>query len=107
MSGLLYVPIAALALLARGTALAAQRRLALGPHSGAIPHSFTTDSPVTVHQLGFMFDDCNNFFKRKADGRDPGAAPRHMSKGIGSALLVSAIFGGGAQYLHRPVVVLS
>jgi hypothetical protein len=54
-----------------------------------------------------MFDDCNNFFKRKADGRDPGAAPRHMSKGIGSALLVSAIFGGGAQYLHRPVVVLS
>ena len=89
MSGLLYVPIAALALLARGTALAAQRRLALGPHSGAIPHSFTTDSPVTVHQLGFMFDDCNTFFKGKPDGRD--AMPdrdarcgRHCDTGCGT-----------------------
>jgi len=53
-----------------------------------------------------MFDDCNKFFKWKADGRVPAAVRRH-TKGIGSALLVSAIFGGGAQYLHRPVVVLS
>ena len=35
--------------LARGPTLAAQRRLALGPDSGVISLSFTTDSPVTGH----------------------------------------------------------
>jgi len=49
VSDLLSGPIAALPLLARGPTLAAQRRLALGPDSGVIPLSFTTDSPVTGH----------------------------------------------------------
>jgi hypothetical protein len=54
-----------------------------------------------------MFYDCNNFFKGKADGRVPAPVPRRMPTGIGSALLLSAVVGGGAQYLHRPGVVLS
>jgi hypothetical protein len=49
MSGLLFAPIALLPLLARGSAIASQRRLALGANSGAIPLSFITDSPVTGH----------------------------------------------------------
>jgi len=56
-----------------------------------------------------MFDDCNNFFKGKADGRErhPAAVPRAAGKGIGSASLLSAIHGVRAQYLHREGVVLS
>jgi hypothetical protein len=54
-----------------------------------------------------MFYDCNNFFKGKADGRVPAPVPWRMTRGIGSALLLSAVVGGGAQYLHRPGVVLS
>jgi len=49
VSGSLSDPIAALALLARGPTIAAQRRLALGPDSVAISLSFTTDFPVTGH----------------------------------------------------------
>jgi hypothetical protein len=56
-----------------------------------------------------MFDDCNSFFKGKADGRarHPATVPHIAGKGIGSASLLSAIHGVRAQYLHRGDVVLS
>ncbi len=49
VSGRLSESTAALPLLARGAALAAQRRLAFDSDSSAIPLSFTSDSPVTGH----------------------------------------------------------
>jgi len=55
-----------------------------------------------------MFDDCNNFFKGKADERvRRPAAVTPPPKGIGSGSLLSAVCGGSAQYLHHPDVVLS
>jgi hypothetical protein len=46
---LLFASIAALPLLARGSAIAAQRRNAFGANSEAIRRSFTTFSPVAGH----------------------------------------------------------
>jgi hypothetical protein len=56
-----------------------------------------------------MFDDCNNFFKGKADGRVVRAAPpvRLVREGVETALLLSAIGRACAQYLHRSSVILS
>jgi hypothetical protein len=56
-----------------------------------------------------MFDDCNDFFKWKADGRDfrEARAIPAIRKGVESALLLSAVYGASAQYLHRSSVVLS
>jgi uncharacterized protein with NRDE domain len=56
-----------------------------------------------------MFDDCNDFFKWKADGRDfrEARAIPVIRKGVESALLLSAVYGASAQYLHRSSVVLT
>jgi hypothetical protein len=56
-----------------------------------------------------MFDDCNNFYKGKADGRDfrEARAIPVIRKGVESALLLSAVYGASAQYLHRSSVVLT
>jgi len=56
-----------------------------------------------------MFDDCNNFFKWKADGRDFRAARAVpvTRKGVEQALLLSAVCGASAQYLHSSSVLLS
>jgi hypothetical protein len=56
-----------------------------------------------------MFDDCNNFFKGKADGRVIRAAQPvpAVRKGIESAVLLSAVYGASAQYLHRSRLVLT
>jgi len=56
-----------------------------------------------------MFDDCNNFFKRKADGRVVGAAQAvpAIRKDAEPAASLSAVYGASAQYLHRSSVVLT
>ena len=55
-----------------------------------------------------MFDDCNNFFKRKADERTGRIASFPASrKGFGPALVLSAVRGMQAQVLHHSRVVLS
>jgi hypothetical protein len=56
-----------------------------------------------------MFDDCNDFFKRKADGRvrPPMPVGPLLPEGIVPALLLSVVDRAQTQYLHRTIAVLS